>query len=186
VTPATVPSSGRRILLRIAALVCFAAGLWVLISAGLPGSHNLQTDLSIQTTQGIGIGLSAPPIDTVAPDGTPIRLPSDMPLVLNFWATWCVPCRDEMPELQSLADDHAGLLRIVAVNSGEPLPAIRAWINTLELRLEVALDTDERITRLYQVVGLPTTYLINARGIIADVIYGPTTQEEIEARLFSP
>jgi cytochrome c biogenesis protein CcmG/thiol:disulfide interchange protein DsbE len=134
---------------------------------------------------GVSVGNRAPELDGKGLDGQPVRL-SDYRgkvVLLNFWATWCVPCRKEMPDIQALAQAHAGQLQVIAVNVGEDSEAIRAFMNELELELPVVLDRDMEITRKFMVIGLPTTYFINREGRISVRAVGQLDRHGLEHRL---
>ena len=87
------------------------------------------------------------------------------PVVLNFWATWCDPCRSEMPSLRRLADagERDGLA-VLAVNYKEPRPAIRRFLEVNSLALPVLLDLDGQTTAAWTSRVFPTTVLIGRDG----------------------
>ncbi len=106
------------------------------------------------------------------------------PLVLNFWATWCEPCRTEMPLLQSHyeAGRSAGL-RILAINFDEPEPLVRAFTDELGLTFDILLDPGAYVQGLYRVRGYPTTFFVDARGVIRGHKVGAMEAAELEAFL---
>lgn len=88
-------------------------------------------------------------------------------ILLNFWATWCAPCRIEMPALERLhqnLSDHG--LRIVGVNLGEEIPLIQDFIKNTHITFEVVVDHDLSTGRLYAARSLPMTYVIDRAGTI--------------------
>ncbi len=90
-------------------------------------------------------------------------------VVINFWATWCPPCIEEMPTIQNLwADTHASGLEVLAVNVGEPVEAIRAFLADFEPKLEfpVLLDPQGEAFQTWRVRGLPKTFVVDKRGNI--------------------
>jgi cytochrome c biogenesis protein CcmG/thiol:disulfide interchange protein DsbE len=97
------------------------------------------------------------------------------PVLINLWATWCHPCRVEMPSMNALYNDyHAKGLAIVAIALDERgklvvVPFIQAY----GLTFPVLLDPQNMLVALLQVPGIPTSYLLDKRGRIVDVTFGP-------------
>lgn len=90
-------------------------------------------------------------------------------VVINFWATWCPPCIEELPSMQKLWDQtHAGGLEILAVNVGERPDRIRAFLQKFEptLAFPILLDLEGEAFQTWGVRGLPKTFVINKRGQI--------------------
>jgi thiol-disulfide isomerase/thioredoxin len=93
---------------------------------------------------------------------------------LNFWATWCESCRDEMPSMERLYREFKGQgLEIVAVNVKEKQPQAMAFYRKLQLSYPVLLDTEGAVGQLYGAFGLPVTYLIDRKGIVLARLWGP-------------
>ncbi len=162
------------------------AALWILSSVGLPQ----RADYTGREVGGIGrvapeIGSLAPPFTRETLDGAEFSLLAARgdSVVLNFWATWCVPCRTEMPELQDI--DEVGLARVVGINLGETRQQITPWVTELALDFEIVLDRPQEIAALYQIRAQPTTILITPDGIITHIIYGATTADQLERALQS-
>jgi cytochrome c biogenesis protein CcmG/thiol:disulfide interchange protein DsbE len=130
------------------------------------------------------VGLSAP-IFTLRDDrGTPVSLERyrGRIVVMNLWASWCPPCRAEMPDLQHLADAYAGRgLRIVGVNEGESPERARAFAHSLGIRFPIWIDGTQRYGRTYAALGLPTTVILDGRGIVVRGFDGPLTFEQMHA-----
>jgi peroxiredoxin len=86
---------------------------------------------------------------------------------LNFWATWCLPCREEMPAMERLhqAFQSQGLA-ILAVNLKESPDKVKAFLDQHQLSFTALLDGSGAVLRDYQVMGLPTTYLISREGTL--------------------
>ncbi|MBN1286956.1 MAG: redoxin domain-containing protein [Anaerolineae bacterium] len=104
-------------------------------------------------------------------------------VLLNFWATWCEPCRVEMPEFQQAAVDYRDKLVVLPVNLEETPEAIIAFAEKEGLRLGFVLDQAHRVSDLYKVVAQPTTYLIAPDGTVTVKHAGPLTLEQLEAYL---
>jgi peroxiredoxin len=160
------------------ALILIAGLAWIGISA----------DRSGVTSQG---GASAPQAGFLAPDFT-LKTPqgesyslSDLKgqaIIVNIWATWCPPCRAEMPTLQKLQNEYGsqGLL-VLAVNStiqDEPL-AIAPFVKEYRLSFPILLDETGDVTRAYDVRALPSSYFITREGRINEVVIGGPMSEAL-------
>ncbi len=113
----------------------------------------------------------APDFTVPTLSGTSIRL-SDLQgkvVLLNFWATWCVPCRTEMPTLEALYHRYKDRgLEVLAVNLDMLSTAgVEAFVKEVRVTFRIALDPSWSTAQVYRVVGLPTTYLIDRRGNVA-------------------
>ena len=87
------------------------------------------------------------------------------PVVLNFWATWCGPCRAEMPDLVALHESDTDLV-VLEVNVGEELSAVEEFASEFGMNMTVVLDQEDLIRRAYGVRNMPTTVFIKADGTI--------------------
>ena len=111
----------------------------------------------------------APSLSLPAVDGGEIDIEAlqGRVVLVNFWATWCAPCREEMPSLQRLWERLAGDdFEVLAVDVGESRGAVRRFLDTLDTPLEfpLLLDEDNAVTQLWPVIGLPTTYVVSRDG----------------------
>ncbi|MGH7440922.1 MAG: redoxin family protein [Polyangiaceae bacterium] len=98
-------------------------------------------------------------------------------VVLDFWATWCVPCRMAMPNLSHLQDRYgAEGLSVVGLSSEEAAPVL-AYVRRESPRYSVALDTDAETTRRYGVISYPTVVVIDRHGTVRDVYVGYDSDE---------
>jgi peroxiredoxin len=98
-------------------------------------------------------------------------------LILNFWATWCVPCRQEMPELQALYEDTGSM--VIGVNLAEDRDTVAAWLGEYQISYPIVLDPEAEIFDLYRIMGQPTTFVINPDGLIVEMILGATNAESL-------
>jgi thiol-disulfide isomerase/thioredoxin len=93
-------------------------------------------------------------------------------VLLNFWASWCEPCKEEMPSLQALADRHPDRLVVLTINLKESPEAIARFVHTSGLRLPVVRDADGSLARAWGVRIYPSTVLIEAQGQVRSVVRG--------------
>lgn len=102
-------------------------------------------------------------------------------VLLNFWATWCSPCRAEMPQLQRLADDlHDEPFTLLTIDLQEDSPAIQAFRDELGLRVPMLIDEDGDVADSYGVRGLPATLLVDQRGDLREQRLGPLVTGEVD------
>lgn len=94
---------------------------------------------------------------------------------LNFWATWCEPCKEEMPSMQTLHDGLAGRpFVIVAVSVDKDGPeVVRKFVADNKLTFVVLHDRNKAISETYKTTGVPETFVIDQNGIIAEKVWGP-------------
>jgi thiol-disulfide isomerase/thioredoxin len=120
-------------------------------------------------------------------DGRPVALDQFRGRVvfLNFWATWCVPCRQEMPALARLHEAYRqhGLV-ILTVNFKETESQVRAFVRELQLDLVIALDRDGRASQRFRVQGLPVSLLIDRDGRILWKAIGAREWDSPEMRSY--
>ena len=121
------------------------------------------------------VGELAPGFQLQDLDGQSVVLGNfrDKPLLLNFWATWCPPCRSEMPYIQQVYDEwpDKGLV-VLAINVGESSAKVKEFMQSYGLSFPVLLDTTEEVARIYNIGGIPTTFFIDGDGIIQAKIIG--------------
>lgn len=95
-------------------------------------------------------------------------------VLLNFWATWCGPCREEMPSMEELSRSFGGQgFTILAVNQRENAAQVMGFLQTHGLNFRAPLDSDGRVAASYRVFGIPATYLIDATGQAVGMKSGP-------------
>ena len=107
------------------------------------------------------------------------------PLIINYWATWCGPCRIEMPHLQNTFDTHQeDGLAILALDQDETLGEVQSFFDEFGLTFTPLLDDGKEISENYGVGRiLPTSFFINAAGEITAIHRGPMTQSQIDGYL---
>jgi cytochrome c biogenesis protein CcmG/thiol:disulfide interchange protein DsbE len=121
-------------------------------------------------------GQIAPPlaITTLTGAQSEVRPVAGHPLWLNFWATWCYPCRAEWPGLNQAQRDLAGMgLTLVAISVNEQTTAVEQFLDKQPASFEVALDPQGQAAARYGVNGFPTHVLIDETGVVRAIVHGP-------------
>ena len=118
---------------------------------------------------------ATPALELAAVDGGAWRLVDERghPLLLNFWASWCEPCRAEMPSLEQLAIAHRAVgLRVVAINYREGEPAVRRFLGNTQLALPVVRDPEGAAARAFGIHIFPSTVAIDRQGRTHFIVVG--------------
>ena len=134
---------------------------------------------------GISIGKTAPDFELKDLSGKSVKL-SDFRgknVVLNFWASWCPPCREEMPEFQRIHNENKGELVVVGVNLQESKENAESFVEKLGITFPILLDPNAQVKDMYNVFTQPVTYFIDVNGKIVDKKFGPLTSEEINEKI---
>lgn len=139
---------------------------------------------------GLKSGEKAPDFQLQNLDGETVSL-SDFrgkKVVLNFWATWCPPCREEMPEMQSYYAEHTnGRFEIIAVNATSTEQsggkAVQPFVEELGLTFPVLMDTEGTVSDQFEVMFYPTTYLLDESGVIIERIVVPLNEPLLAEKL---
>ena len=130
--------------------------------------------------------VAAPALALTRLDGRPLApAPDGRPLVVHFWATWCGPCREELPALAALARDTGGEARVLAIaldRDPEPVRRLLAHLGERVAGLTVLLDPGGASRGRWQVTVLPVTYLVDARGRVAGRAVGARDWDSPAAR----
>ncbi len=151
----------------------------------------------LEATGAIGVGAGelepAPEIGRRAPDftladleGNPVSL-SDFQgkaVFINFWATWCPPCRAEMPEIESIYQKYRDQdVAVIGVDLFEPEDKVREYVQRGGFSWSFVIDTTGVVTRNYGISALPTSFFLDSQGIIRAVNIGPMTERLMEDKL---
>lgn len=104
------------------------------------------------------------------------------PLLINFWATWCEPCREEMPVIEALYRESAGAFEVVAVTD-EPLTMAQRFFDELELTLPLFIDVDRSVHETFLVHYMPTSFFVNPNGVIESIWIGQIDRDRLISHL---
>ena len=102
-------------------------------------------------------------------------------VLMNLWATWCPPCREEMPALQRFARENAGKVVVLGVDQGESAAAAAAYARAQGVTFPILLDEQQQYGRAYEGIGLPTSVIVGRDGRVVRGVDGPMTLEQMRA-----
>ncbi|ALS78041.1 MULTISPECIES: TlpA disulfide reductase family protein [Planococcus] len=134
----------------------------------------------LPTDEGLAKGEKAPDFQLTTLDGQEVTL-SDyqgQKVLLNFWATWCPPCRAEMPHMQSYFEEHAEeenvvILSVNLTTEDKGLEEIEEFVEEFGLEFAIPMDEKGDVGATYQAVSIPTSYMIDTKGRIQNKVVGP-------------
>jgi thiol-disulfide isomerase/thioredoxin len=161
-------------------LVVLVVGVWLKVSGDRSGANLANAIIA-------GKRPVAPtlPTKTVFDDGpTAAKIPDDEILVVNWWASWCGPCKDEAPALKEIADDYDGRVTVVGMNAGaqDLRRAARRFAD--EYKLDFPLVRGARADEdAWGTVGFPETYVVGTDGRISSFVNGPIDEETLRGLL---
>jgi peroxiredoxin len=194
-----VLSPGRRgstLVRAFLALVMLGVLVWALPSrqAGQGGGHHAGHERALDAFERAGVtelreGQHGPgPFTLRALDGATVSLTDltrDRLVVRNFWATWCEPCRLEMPTLESLWAGYRerGVTVVgISVDRGAPRGLIEPYVRTMKLTFPILLDPEMKTANAWRVTGLPATFVIRPGGEVAGFAFGAREWDSAEMR----
>lgn len=105
------------------------------------------------------------------------------PVFLNFWADWCTFCKDEMPDMQRIADEFGGQFVVLGVNTGDSVETGERFAERAGISYQRVYDLELNVTEGYRVQAMPTSYFIDAEGLLVDFNFGFMTYEQMLAKL---
>jgi len=123
-------------------------------------------------------GRVAPNFEVVDLNGNPFKL-SDLkgkPVLLNFWATWCPPCKSELPEFERFFEEYGKQVHIVAINltlSEKSKDAVKEFVKKQGLTFPIYLDVEGSVAETYLVRYIPTSYFLDENLVVKDMHVGP-------------
>ena len=148
-------------------------------------SSQIESDGNSQANNGNGnVGLKkgnkAPNFELETLDGETVSLEDYLgeKIILNFCATWCPPCRTEMPDMQKFhSETGATILAVNLIETEKSEDGVREFLEEYGVTFTVLADADTRVSTLYNASALPTSYLINTKGEVHNIAIGALTYE---------
>lgn len=151
----------------------------IILALGLAGTFAYRSSMEGRAA----VGRPAPPFQLETLDGRPVSLEAlkGKVVFVNFWASWCGPCRDEAPDLQRFHQAYGDRVVQLGVNYREAEDHIRPFVQEFGLTFPVLRDRDGRVAEAYGMRGVPESWFIDASGVARFHWAGPMTYAQMEA-----
>ena len=180
------PGALRNVIGTVLVGVGIAVAVWMFGPTGAITSQSISVTVAA-TTDPPKVGKPAPDLELALIDGTKVRL-SDLkgkPVWINFWATWCPPCRAENPDIEEVYNEHkdADGLMILAPAIGEGRDTVAGYMERTDLHYPVGTDPTTQIAANYRVLGIPTHVFVDREGIIRDMRVGAMSKKTMEKKV---
>jgi peroxiredoxin len=130
---------------------------------------------------GLKTGAKAPDFELKTLTGETVKLSelNGKKVMLNFWATWCPPCKAEMPAMEKFHKEVGEDIVILAVNI-DPHLDVKAFTDENNITFSIPLDVDDKVNEVYQIISIPTTYFIDTKGNIGNKYIGAMNYETMK------
>jgi thiol-disulfide isomerase/thioredoxin len=131
--------------------------------------------------QSAAVGHPAPDfiLETLSGESIQLSAQRGKPVLINFWATWCGPCVEEMPTIEKYYNQYKNELRILAVNDDEPAVEVENFVRDTGLSFDILLDPGAKVQSLYRLRGYPTSFIVDAEGIVRVQHIGPMSEKQL-------
>jgi peroxiredoxin len=166
-------------------LLGVVVSVW-LLQAGEKASANTSADEALQAAAPAKVNYPAPELNLYNLRGEAVGLEDfrGCVVLVNNWATWCPPCKAEMPVLQDYFTDHAGLnFTILAIEAGEPPAEVAAFVDQYGLTFPVLSDPTQSAKAAFKNYSLPSTYVIDREGQVRLAWMGPVNRAVLDQYL---
>lgn len=176
----------------LAVVVLVGLAIWGFMSVQ---DNNNSNAASVNQSQELSVGLEvgnlAPDFELQTVDGKTIKLSSlkGKRVILNFWASWCPPCRQEMPDMEQFYKDNKNNeIEILAVNLTETEKSradVPTFMAEYGITFPVVLDEKGSVGQLYRVSSIPASFIIDSKGVIQRKLVGPMTYDSMKSMVGS-
>jgi thiol-disulfide isomerase/thioredoxin len=165
---------------RLLILACLLAGYAIVMAVMANPGWAQHTHPAPQNPAPV-LGTNAIPFDLKTLDGKSAGLENfrGKPLVINFFASWCDPCREEMPLINELAAKAGGNYQVIGIAVEDTRAAVAEYAKEAKLVVPIALDLNSTVKRSYRIFGPPATFFVDGEGVIRDFVLGPITSSRL-------
>lgn len=166
-----------------------ALGLMLLLTTVAVAVAGMNLNVgNAEVKSGIAIGSRAVDFELPDLDGKTVKLlevvGKNQVTIVNFWATWCPPCRGEIPDLIRVYQKYsAQRVTILGVNLQEEPAQVKDFAKKNRMNFPILTDTAGKAAKIYNVYAIPTTFVLDAKGVIRHKIEGSTTSKVLEAKV---
>lgn len=128
-----------------------------------------------------GVGEAAYNFELEDLDGNMVKLSDHkgQVVVVNYFATWCIPCVDEAPELEAFDQEYGETYKLLIIDRGEPKDRVKKFVKKHKTTSTYLFDYDDKVSKAYNVVAQPETFVIDKEGVIREHYIGPITKEQL-------
>ncbi|WP_042456727.1 peroxiredoxin family protein [Neobacillus dielmonensis] len=140
------------------------------------------TDTTATTAEeGLAIKNKAPDFELKTLTGETVKLSNlkGKKVMINFWATWCPPCKAEMPDMEKFHQEVGDDITILAINI-DPQYDVQAFVDEYKLTFPVLLDSDDTVNTKYKILSIPTSYFVDSKGVIQNKFSGAMTLDQMK------
>ncbi|CAM2958821.1 TlpA disulfide reductase family protein [Paenibacillus sediminis] len=177
----------RNLYILLAALVLVGVALFQNVGPGFAAVFQSESSKELPAETGPKAGLLAPPFSLQGLDGNTYKVggQQDKAIMINFWASWCDPCKEEAPDLNRLAQKYKDDLVIYGVNvtKFDKVENAKQFVNHFNLTYPVMFDKEGKVNEAYKGVAFPTNVLVDKHGVIQEVILGILPPDQLESKI---
>lgn len=143
--------------------------------------EEVATSIPVDQIPGVNIGEKAPDFELETLQGDKVKLSElqGKKVMLNFWATWCPPCKAEMPDMQKFYVEAGNDIQILAVNI-DPEYDVAGFAKEMGIDFPILLDKEDKVMNSYRILTIPTTFFIDEKGIIQNKFMGAMSFEKMK------
>ena len=161
--------------------VIAAIALIILFTVAMVNAMSKEEVKPVDKQSGLEIGNKAPDFELKLLTGETVKL-SDYQgkrVLLNFWATWCPPCKAEMPDMQKLHETYKDQIVILAVNM-DVQNDVAGFVKEMGITFPILLDEKNEVNEKYQILSIPTSYFLDEKGFISDKFNGAMSLDQMK------
>lgn len=165
--------------MRNSIIVMIVAGILIVLAFMQPDGFNKE-----QTAK---VGFQSPRFELQGLSGESFSLAdlNGKPALINFWASWCGPCRKEAPELVRLYEQYKDQIAFYAINmtADDSIAGAKAFVEEFKLPFPILMDENGAVTAQYRVKSIPTTFFVDGRGTIQSITTGLVASDSLEKQI---